>query len=289
MQVVNERPDRAARTIDNGAALLGLHEFSLLSRIQAGEIKSARARSGEMLIPETELARLAPNVRTAPRVDLEAGPVPVSDEKLGIKKAFEGLRQNGEHPARFTVPGYGGQFTTGEMESYRAAFRAIASELESATGLREQLKDASGLSDFAEAEIESPQIGRWEIRAKLLTLGKSDILLGQRADGEFAVIERFRPESLYGQHSGGAEILLQGDDPVKLNRDFTANARLTLEFMASNLTAKAQKIVWEQFPDHRPGHVVAAITERCHQAIANEETVSQNRRVTRSISGGIGV
>jgi len=287
MQVTTERPDQAALTIDKSASALGLHEFSLLSRIQAGEIKSARARSGEMLIPESELERLAPNVSAAPRVDLETGLVPISDEKLGIKKAFGGLRQNGEYPARFTVPGYRGQFSTGEMESYRAAFRAIASELESATELREQLKDASGLSDFAEAEIESPQIGRWEIRAKLLALGKSDILLGQRADGEFAVIERFRPESLYGQHNGSAEILLQGDDPVKLNRDFTANARHTLEFMASNLTAKAQKIVWEQFPDHRPGHVVAAITERCHQAIANEETISQ--KATHSISRGIGV
>ena len=184
------------------------------------------------------------------------------------------------------MPGYGGRFSTGEMESYRAALRAIASELESATGLREQLKDASGLSDFAEAEIESPQIGRWEIRAKLLALGKSDILLGQRADGEFAVIERFPPESLYGKHNGSAEILLQGDDPVKLNRDFTANAQHTLGFMASNLTAKAQKIVWEQFPDHRPGHIVAAITERCHQAIANEESISQNRKVTHSVGHG---
>lgn len=218
---------------------------------------------------------------------METEPVPISDEKLGIKKAFGSLRQNGEYPAQFTVPGYGGRFSAGEMESYRAAFGAIASEVESATKVRKQLKDASGLFDFAEAEIESPQIGRWEIRAKLLALGKSDILLGQRADGEFAVIERFRPESLYGKLNGSAEILLQGDDPVKLNRDFTANARHTLEFMASNLTAKAQKIVWEQFPDHRPGHVVAAITERCHQAIANEETISQ--KATHSISRGIGV
>jgi len=78
----------------------------------------------------------------------------------------------------------------------------------------------AGFPDFAEAEIESPQIGRWEIRAKLLALGKSDILLGQRADGEFAVIERFRPESLYGKHNGSAEILLQGDDPVKTEPGF---------------------------------------------------------------------
>ena len=34
MQVTTERPDQAALTIDKGAALLGLHEFSLLSRNQ---------------------------------------------------------------------------------------------------------------------------------------------------------------------------------------------------------------------------------------------------------------
>src|SRR5205823_5195265 len=79
MQVTTERPDQAALTIDKSASVLGIHEFSLLSRIQAGEIKSTRARSGEMAIPESELERLAPNVNTAPRVDLETGPVPVSD------------------------------------------------------------------------------------------------------------------------------------------------------------------------------------------------------------------
>src|SRR5207237_9705631 len=101
MQVTTERPDQAALTIDKSASVLGIHEFSLLSRIQAGEINSTRARSGEMAIPESALDRLAPNVNTAPRVDLETGPVPVSDEKMGIKKAFGGLRQHGEYPARF--------------------------------------------------------------------------------------------------------------------------------------------------------------------------------------------
>src|SRR6266566_8680003 len=114
MQVMKETPGQSALTVDKSASVLGLHEFSLLSRIQAGEIKSARSRSGEMLIPESELERLAPNVSTAPRVDLETGPVPVSDEKMGIKKAFGGLRQNGQYSARFTAPGYGGRFSTGE-------------------------------------------------------------------------------------------------------------------------------------------------------------------------------
>lgn len=285
MQVMNERQDESGLAIEKAASVLGLHEFSLLSRIQTGEIQSARANSGEMLIPKSELERLAPEVANAISVDLETGSVPVSDHESGIKKTFGGLRRNGEYPVRFKVPGYGGRFSADEAQSYRAAFASIARELESATKAREQLKDASGLSEFSEREIDSPEIGRWEVRAKLLALGKSDILLGQRTDGEFAVIERFRPESAYAKHNGIAEILMQGDDPVQLNRDFCSNAKHTLEFMASNLVAKAQKIIWEQFPDHRPGHVVAAISERCRRAV--NETVSQNQRQAHSVSRGV--
>jgi hypothetical protein len=80
---------------------------------------------------------------------------------------------------------------------------------------------------------------------------------------------------------------MQGDRNRQLTEDFNAEARLTLEFMASNLTAKAQKIAWEQFPDHRPGRIVAAVSDRCRQAVANEETISQDRK--RSVRRGIGV
>ena len=45
MQVMKETPGQSALTIDKSASLLGLHEFSLMSRIQAGEIKSTRLRS----------------------------------------------------------------------------------------------------------------------------------------------------------------------------------------------------------------------------------------------------
>lgn len=288
MQVTNQNLDDNALTIDKSASLLGLHEFSLLSRIQAGEIEFTRARSGELLIPASELEWLSPDAANSHSVHSGKENLPGSDEKLGIKKTFGGLRENGQYPVRFTVPGYGGQFTVGEIESYRTAFGGIARELESVTNLREQLKDASGLSQFSEAVIHSPQIGRWDVRANLLALDRSDILLCQRGEGEFAVIEQFRPESLYAKSYGSAEILLLGnDDPVQLNRDFTANARHTLEFMASNLVAKAQKVVWEQFPDHRPGHVVAAISERCRQAVGNDETISENQRNAHSVSRGI--
>src|SRR2546428_1021852 len=80
MQVMNERTDERALTIDRSASVLGLHEFSLLSRIQAGETTVGRLRSGEMAIPERELERLAGGPVSAQSV--EAGAI-LPDECLG--------------------------------------------------------------------------------------------------------------------------------------------------------------------------------------------------------------
>jgi hypothetical protein len=46
-------------------------------------------------------------------------------------------------------------------------------------------------------------------------------------------------------------------------------------------------VIWEQFPDHRPGRLVAAISERCRLAIANEETISQTRQMNQSNGKGM--
>jgi hypothetical protein len=119
-----------------------------------------------------------------------------------------------------------------------------------------------------------------------LNLGQSEILLCRLAN-EFSVVERFHDESAYAKKNGGTEILLRGNHPQQLVDDFKANAHLSLEFMASNLTAKAQKVVWEQFPDYRPSQVVAAISERCRQAVSNDETISQSETMTHSSNRGI--
>jgi len=91
------------------------------------------------------------------------------------------------------------------------------------------------------------------VRSTLLNLGQSDILLCQQQN-EFTVIERFRDESPYAKANGNAEITLEGNDARQLAAAFNANTKHTLEFMASNQVATAQKVIWEQFPDHRPGH-----------------------------------
>lgn len=280
MQVMNERPDQKALTIEQSASVLGVHEFSLLSRIQTGEINSTRLRSGEMAIPESELERLAHSPMNTLTVPSQARDVRLSDERLGIGWTPGLTRRNGEDP-KYTAPGHVGLFTQSEVKSYRAAFGAIAEEFDSLTGLKRQLNRTG--SKPSEKEICTPETGRWLVRSRLLNLGQSEILLCQRADYDFAIIERFRDDSVYAKANGGAEILMQGDRNRQLTEDFKANAQHTLKFMASNLTAKAQKIVWEQFPDHRPGHVVAAISERCLQAVANEEAI----KITHSVSHGV--
>ncbi len=285
MQVINQEPDEDALTIDDSAVLLGLHEFSLLSRIQTGQIKSARARSGEMMIPESELVRLARSPIGTHSIPKDSWQAKLSDERLGIEWT-NGLTRHGESIA-YGVPGYVGGFTATEIKGYRAAFGAIASEFESLTGLKKQLAK-HGFTP-SEKEIHTPEIGRWLVRTRLLSLGQGEILLCQRADYDFAVVERFGSDSLYAKANGSAEILSQGDRNRPLTEEFKGNAQHTLEFMASNLTAKAQKIVWEQFPDHRPGHIVTAISERCRQAIANEETISQSQKVAQSTSRGMRV
>lgn len=270
-------------TVETSTRLLGIHEFSLFARIQTGEIEMIRARSGEILILAKEVERLGNS--SVAFFAVSDKPAQFRNEELGIEKRHGGLRRNGE-TASFRVPDYRGSFTAHEIEGYRTAFSAIATQLAIVKELNEQLGHIGGHRLRGETQLPHRDIADWAIRAELLKLDRGDVLLCER-DNEFAVIERFPKGSRYAQTNGNAEILLQGNDAKKLLEDFKANAQLTLEFMASNLTAKAQKIVWEQFPDERPGHIVAAISERCRQAFSNPETVADNHGQKTSWNRGI--
>lgn len=282
MQIETERPGQAALAIDQSATALGLDEFSLFSRIQTGEINAVRVRSGEMMIPVSELERLAGGRVTTPSA--EAGSIR-PDESLGIERRLTGgLMRGGQIALPYKVAGC--TLSEDEITGYRAAASAIAEQLSYAKDLNRQLSTDRKLPGSCDFEVSMSETERWEVRSALLNLNHGEILLCQRGD-EFAVIERFNDDSPYAQANGNAQMLWKGNDAQALAEAFKDDARLTLEFMASNCVAKAQKIVWEQYPDHRPGHVVAAISERCHQAIANEETISQNRKLTNSVSHGI--
>jgi hypothetical protein len=289
MEMTDNAPDQEAPTIKQCAFALGLHEFSLFSRIQAGDITPTRLRSGIMAIPISELERLA-KLPIHSLVMPQATPAAVlSDNRLGIKRDryyYHGLMWDGE-PREYAVRGdIIRHFTETEIKGYRAAFSAIVSEFESLTELKKQLEKSATVSTSLEKEIYTSQLGAWQVRSTLLNLGQSEILLCQRQN-EFAVIERFRDESPYAKANGNAEITLEGNDARLLAAAFHANASHTLEFMASNQVATAQKVIWEQFPDHRPAQLVASLSERCRLAVTNEETISQTRKLKHSTGGGM--
>ncbi len=284
MYMTLQQPDQAAFPVGKCADALGIDEFSLLSRIQMGEINAVRARSGEIMIPESELKRLAlSSLRELS--DESAEQQKFSDHSLGIE-SYLGLRHNGVRPWRYRIPGHEGRFSENEIEGYRAAFGAIAKEVETVKDFAQQLQIERQFPRSEDLEIDTPQTGQWEVGEALLNLKRGEILLCRRGD-EFAVIERFDQDSPYAQVKGQAEILIQGNDANQLAEEFKGNAQRTLEFMASNATAKAQKIVWGQFYEQKPDEIMAAISERCHQAAANQETISQ--KMTQSINRGMRV
>jgi hypothetical protein len=284
MQIKNEVSESDALTIGKSASALGVHEFSLFSRIQAGDIIAARLWSGEMAIPISELERLSKLSIYSLAVPPDKPETVLPDARLGIKRdAYGGLRRDGERQ-EYSVPGgKSGRFTDSEMKGYRAAFGVIATEFESLGELRKQLEKPAKVVPPPEKEICTSQLGVWQVRSTLLNLGQSNILLCQKQN-DFAVIERFRDNVPYAKANGIAEILLERNDPRELAAAFNTNAKHTLEFMASNEVATAQRVIWGQFQEHRPARLMAAISERCRLAVSDEETISQTQSVGHSNS-----
>lgn len=270
MTVINEpMPETEGLAIDKCASALSVHEFSLLSRIQSGDITAARLRSGEMAIPVNEVERLSRLSINSLAVESEAAEP--DESVLGIQRERGiTLTRKGGEKANLTVPDYFARFTESEINGYRAAFGAIGNEYVSLKELKEQLDKPNQIRASKEKEVCTSEIGVWQVRSTLLNLGQSDILLCQRKN-EFAVIERFKDESLFAKANGNAQILLDGNDPLRLANEFKENAQLTLEYMASNMVAKAQKIVWQQYAGEHSERLVEAISERCRMAATNEK------------------
>ena len=286
MKIENHWSVADALTIPQAASALGIHEFSLLARVQAGDVTATRLPSGAMAIPVNELERLIKSPLQPLTVPSDK-PERFSDARLGITRdQFGTMRRQGEC-MEYSVPGGdSGRFTETEMKGYRAAFSAIANDFESLGELKKQLENPQAVRAAALTEISNPQLGIWQVQRTLLNLGNSDILLCEQND-EFAVIERFQMGSPYAQANGNAEILLQRENADEVLSAFNANANHTLEFMASNQVATAQKIIWEQFPEQRPGRLMTAISERCRRALTHEETITETVQPTQTIRRGM--
>ena len=199
MQVTQERPEDKALTTGQCAAALGLAEFSLFSRVQTGDIKAVRARSGEMLIPGGEVERLVNGFANKPTV--QDGTI-LPEATLGIEQRYGGLE---DRLLFYKVPGFEGRLWEDEINGYRAAVSAIAVPLESMKELNRQLSGESRTPESGTTEINMSPTEHWEVRSSLLTLNPGEVLLCQRGD-RFSVIERFPDDSPYAKMNGNAQM-----------------------------------------------------------------------------------
>ena len=191
------------------------------------------------------------------------------------------------------MPGSTVKLTDSQLEAYDAVFKAIEHELLDVKHVREQLNRLEQVNlekpvPKAFDTITTPE-GEWKAHAQLLKLFRSEILLGRQDEKEWAVIQRLQSKSIYAQAHGETDILLKGNDVREVMTEYMAQVRHTLRFMARNLAAKAQQVVWEHFPDDNPSLVVRALSERCSHVAENNQTVRQSQTETVRQSRGIGI
>ena len=207
------------------------------------------------------------------------------------------VTRNGQ-PAEHTVPGFAGRLTRGELDAYNSAFKAIRSDFAELEKLQKQVNHLArirwdhpaNLRKFA--TLETADGTCWDAYGVLLKSSNTEVLVCRKAgETEWAAIQRFPADAPYARVHGKTEVLLTGNDARTVTTDYASEAQHTSRFMASNLMARAQKVAWEQFPDHNPKRVVHALSERCYEALGVKEVVKQAQtlRQTQRQSRGIGV
>ena len=198
------------------------------------------------------------------------------------------VRRNGQ-PAEHTVPGFAGRLTHSELEAYDAAFRTIRQEFSELEKLQDQVNHLAkirwdhpaALRHFTSLLTED---ARWDAYGVLLKTTASEVLLCQKGQGtEWAAIQRLSVSAPYAQAHGATDVLVTGNDARAVTNEYAAQAQHTLRFMASNLVAKAQKVVWDQYSHANPDRVMRALSERCAHAVKNTEVVREIQSVTQSV------
>jgi hypothetical protein len=198
------------------------------------------------------------------------------------------LKRNGQL-VRHEVPGYGARFTDAEFASYNAAFATIERDYRQIEGVKKQLERLGKVQwerPVPEAfdTVATADGSQWKAHASLLTLPKSDVLLCRRQNGnDWAIVQRQKMDGRYTEKHGHAAILLTGNTPRELVGEYVGQAEHTLRFMARNLTARAQQVVWEKSPDENPSRVMRAISQRCALAVDNPEALEQKQTKEQSM------
>jgi len=207
------------------------------------------------------------------------------------------LKRNGEF-IQHEVPGYSGGFTDSDLASYNAAFATIERDYKQIENVKSQLDRLAKSNWELEPNpkpfdtLSTPDGTQWKAYGILVNLPRSDVLLCQNNENEWGVIQRLKTNGPYAETHGETSVLLTGSNLRELANEYVGQAEHTLRFMARNLTARAQEVIWEKYPDNNPSRVMQAISERCALAVDNpealrqrqEQSIEQSRKQSRGMS-----
>jgi hypothetical protein len=203
------------------------------------------------------------------------------------------LKRSGEL-CRYCVPGFAGRLTESEHNLYLEAQSVVKKQLLELSDFSHQLdrvaemcESANGITvsrNGAESVLTTTKPpASWKVVNQILKLELGSILLCSHENGDgldYAIVQRFLPQSLYAKAHGAIVVQAQGNDPTILVLDYIERVRHTLRFMASDAVARAQEIIWKNSNDRDVSRVVRAISDQFNQAVAEKIEVGQNSRIS---------
>ena len=203
------------------------------------------------------------------------------------------LKRFGE-PCRYCVPGFPGRLTESEHNLYLEALGLVKKQLLELSDFSQQLDKVAEWQDFeaplktirdgTESVLTTPKPpGSWKVLNQILKLELGSIVLCRHHEGEgqdYAIIQKFLPQSLYAKANGAIVVLAQGNDPAALVQEYIERARHTLRFMASDAVARAQEVVWKRAEGQDVSRVVRAISDQFSEAVAERTQLNHDHSVS---------
>jgi hypothetical protein len=195
------------------------------------------------------------------------------------------LKRDGQPIERLEVPGTAERLTETGLAAYNAAFATIERDFKQIEDIKGQLEQPIPLDSKSLETVTTTNGKNWNAHAVLINLPKGEILLCREPEGnQWAIVQRLNTAGRYAQTHGEASVLLIANSAREVVDNYSSQAKHTLRFMARNLTAKAQQVVWEKYPDNHPSQVMRAISQRCALAVDDPQTVEQRQNLEQSKS-----
>jgi hypothetical protein len=209
------------------------------------------------------------------------------------------LKRNGEI-CQSEVPDYPGRLTATELRAYKAAVASVENQLHdlaqaarALSDVEKQIPQWKGESENATAHVlagvgEGNSGDQWNVVKTLVKTSRSELLFCSRAleEGwEFAVFEKFDPNSAYAQAQGNPELLLTSNNASLLLQDYVESERKMLQLVKQDIQSAVEEVLAERFPAEDNSRVVKAISARCSKCISpagqdvRPTKASQNVRV----------